>query len=178
MIRFGKQEGANVVDRLVGGGGGRSGQNAPTSTPDPKTLFTSGAFKGSALARRCLVIATGWYPWRAIDGKRKQPYYIHHRRPLAFAGIWTARKLRDYWEKSFAIVTAPANEVLARVHNRMPLVLHPRAYADWLSPTTADPCADAAFKQWRHSSVPSLYVRQRPGKRFAGMHRTKQVSVT
>lgn len=66
---------------------------------------------------------------------------VYRRAPalFAFAGIWTARKLGSAWEKSFAIVTAPASDVLERIHDRMPLVLHPRVYAEWINPDTAEP---------------------------------------
>lgn len=140
VIRFGKQEGANIVDHLVWGFRPRWAKRAYINARS-ETLVTNSVFKESALTRRCLVIATGWYDWRVIDLKRKQPYYMSYRRPFAFGGIWTARKIGDAWEKSFAIVTAPANDVLGHVHDRMPLVLHPRVYSDWLSPITINPSA-------------------------------------
>ncbi len=140
VIRFAKSEGANVVDMLVWGfrpaWAKRSYINARA-----ETLFTSGAFKESATKRRCLVIATGWYEWQATGAKQKQPYFIHADRPFAFAGIWTARKIGEAWEKSYAIVTAPASAMLERIHDRMPLVLHPRHYAAWINGSTPSPQA-------------------------------------
>jgi putative SOS response-associated peptidase YedK len=43
------------------------------------------------------------------------------------------------WEKSFAILTAPASPTLERIHDRMPLVMHPANYAAWLDPNTESP---------------------------------------
>src|SRR6185503_11664076 len=42
-----------------------------------ETLFTGRMFKSSALERRCLVLATGWYEWQVTDGDRKQPMAFH-----------------------------------------------------------------------------------------------------
>lgn len=138
VIRFSKTDDANVVDALVWGFRPRWARR-PYINARVETLFTSGAFKEAAVKRRCIVIATGWYEWQQTAAKQKQPYYIHLSRPFAFAGIWTARKLESAWEKSFAIVTAPASDVLKRIHDRTPLVLHPRVYADWINPATPEP---------------------------------------
>ena len=106
VIRYGETDGANVVDLLTWGfrptWAKRAWINARV-----ETLFTNTAFRESASKRRCLVIATGWYEWQQAEPKRKVPFYVHLDRPFAFAGIWTARKIGDAWEKSFAIVTAP-----------------------------------------------------------------------
>jgi putative SOS response-associated peptidase YedK len=65
---------------------------------------------------------------------------MHPDRPFAFAGIWTARKIGDdEWEKSLAIITADASPTLKRIHNRMPVVLHPANYSVWLDPGTEHP---------------------------------------
>lgn len=138
VIRYGKTGGANVVDLLTWGfrptWAKRAWINARV-----ETLFKNTAFRESASKRRCLVIATGWYEWQQAEPKRKVPFYVHLDRPFAFAGIWTARKVSDVWEKSFAIVTAPASPTLARIHDRMPLVMHPSNYAPWVDPSTDRP---------------------------------------
>ncbi len=107
-----------------------------------ETVFTTPTFRESAKRRRCLVIATGWYEWQGT-GAPKQPYYLHfgEDRVFAFAGIWTARKVEAGWEISFAILTTGADGVARDIHPRMPLVLHPRYYADWVDPETDDPSA-------------------------------------
>jgi putative SOS response-associated peptidase YedK len=93
-------------------------------------------------ARRCLVPATGWREFTGPAGQR-QPHHFHYaQRLFAFAGIW------DEWMspdgdavRSFAIVTVPANDAVAKVHDRMPLFVSPRVYATWLDPSTPGPQA-------------------------------------
>jgi len=88
-------------------------------------------------ARRCLVPATGWREFTGPTGHR-QPHHFHYAQTLfAFAGIW------DEWSspegdavRSFAIVTVPANDAVAPVHDRMPLYVSPDLYATWLDPGT------------------------------------------
>ena len=104
-----------------------------------ETLFTQPAFRKAAESRRALVVASRWYEWQPAAGA-KQPYCIHYpEQPvIAFAGIWTARKIEDDWSLSVAIITADADEVSAPIHDRMPLVLDPAGYAGWLDRSIAD----------------------------------------
>jgi putative SOS response-associated peptidase YedK len=138
VIRYGKTDGSNVVEPLTWGFRPSWAKRAWINARS-ETLFTTAAFKESASKRRCLVIATGWYEWQDVGSKRKQPYYIHFDRVFAFAGVWTARKIGEDWEKSFAIITAPASSTLETIHDRMPVVLHPRNYAAWLNAETERP---------------------------------------
>ncbi len=86
--------------------------------------------------RRCLVPADGFYEWTKLDPKTRQPfaYTLKDGAPFAFAGLWDAWKdpQTGEWLQSFAIVTTTANEVTAPVHDRMPVLLHPRDYDRWL----------------------------------------------
>jgi putative SOS response-associated peptidase YedK len=90
--------------------------------------------------RRCLVPATGWREFKP-EGKKKQPYQFRlTRHVFAFAGLWSRWASPDgELVDSFAVVTTPPNASAAPYHDRMPLVLAPELYADWL-----DPQADAA----------------------------------
>lgn len=113
--------------------------NARSESLDAKPFFRE------ALAhRRCLVPADGFFEWqRSGTGKqaRAQPLYFHprDRHIFAFAGLW-ARARTDAGEQlSFTIITGPPNELVAPIHDRMPVVLAPAAYAAWL-----DPAVDAA----------------------------------
>lgn len=71
----------------------------------------------------------------AAESKTKQPYAFSMRddAPFAFAGLWDAWKdpVHD-WLQSYTIITTPPNELTATVHNRMPLILHPDDYEEWL----------------------------------------------
>lgn len=98
-----------------------------------ETVTTSRAFASSFEKRRCLVPADGWYEWvRGPMGKR--PYYMTRPEGLALAGIWTARD--DLM--TFSILTMPALGELARVHDRMPLLLPPQRWSAWLTATASD----------------------------------------
>ena len=77
------------------------------------------------LKRRCLVPADGFYEWRRLDEKTRQPFAIRMKDdgPFAFAGLWDAWRAPDgTWLQSYSIVTTDANELLisARIHDRMP----------------------------------------------------------
>ena len=85
--------------------------------------------------RRCLVPAQSFYEWPKEGKPPKQPYIfeLSNGNPMAFAGLWDAWKDKDgQWLQSFAIVTTEANELLAWMHPRMPVILEPRDYDRWL----------------------------------------------
>jgi putative SOS response-associated peptidase YedK len=101
-----------------------------------ETVADKPSFRTPFRSRRCLILADGFYEWKR-DGERKQPYHIcmNDRRPFAFAGLW------DRWTpaggepvESCAIVTTKPNEVLAPIHDRMPVILPREAHACWLDP--------------------------------------------
>jgi len=105
---------------------------AKTLNARAETIFDKPAFRFSAQAKRCLVIADGFFEWRHI-GSKTFPYHIRlkDRKPFAFAGLW------DRWVdpetresvSSFSIVTTRANSLLEKIHNtkkRMPVILPPQ----------------------------------------------------
>lgn len=85
--------------------------------------------------RRCLIRAQAFYEWPK-EGKPPKQLYIFELasgKPMAFAGVWDAWKDMDgQWLQSFAIVTTEANELLAWIHPRMPVILQARDYDRWL----------------------------------------------
>jgi putative SOS response-associated peptidase YedK len=96
-------------------------------------------FREAYAARRCIVPVDGFFEWRAIKGERtKQPYAIAMKdgRPFGLAGLW--ENWRDpntgEWQRTFAIITVPANDLVEQIHNRMPAILEPSSYARWLGP--------------------------------------------
>jgi putative SOS response-associated peptidase YedK len=107
-----------------------------------ETLFSSRAFASAARKRRCLVPAIGWYEWQS-QGGRRQPYFCHlvDCVPFAFAGIWTGRAVDDEAELSFAIVTRPSTPAIAGLHDRMPQIIAPQHYEDWLASDNASPAS-------------------------------------
>ena len=102
-----------------------------------ETMLTNGAFRD---ARRCLVIADGFYEWEKRPGEPKQPWWITRpdHEPFAFAGLWSSWRPADGVEplRSVAIVTTAASEQLAHVHDRMPVMLAPEAEDAWLDRAT------------------------------------------
>ena len=85
--------------------------------------------------RRCIVPADSFYEWSKVSAPLKTPYSFEltNGQPIAFAGLWDAWKDREgNWLQSFAIVTTEANELMERVHPRMPVILHPRDFDRWL----------------------------------------------
>lgn len=108
--------------------------NARMESLDAKAIF-----RDLMRHRRCLVPADGFFEWQrpASAGKAKpQPIYLHpaSRKLFAFAGLWARARNNDVETLSFTIITSKPNELVARYHNRMALVLPPSAYAAWLDP--------------------------------------------
>lgn len=105
-----------------------------------ETLAEKSAYKKSFEARRCLVPADGFYEWKKLGGgskPKKQPVFITRAdgAPLAFAGIWSVWRgpAEDQPPlRSLTIVTTTPNELMATVHDRMPVILPEERWATWL----------------------------------------------
>ena len=98
-------------------------------------ILNKPAFQNRIRYRRCLVPATGFYEWKK-EATSKMPYYIGRRDGdlLAFAGVFDIwRDTKGEATKTFAIITTTPNELLASVHNRMPLILRPEQENLWLT---------------------------------------------
>lgn len=111
-----------------------------------ETLREKPAFRRPLERYRCIVPADGFYEWEAIEGARtKQPWYIRRADGdvLAFAGLWSTWRADGAGGDgerlvSCTIVTTAANAALRPVHDRMPVVLPPSAWAEWLDPANDD----------------------------------------
>lgn len=106
-----------------------------------ETLAEKPAFRQALKKRRCLVPADGFYEWQGPPGN-KQPWHIGMAddAPFAMAGLWERwRDPEGGLLDSFTIITTAANEMVKRLHERMPAILAPADYAIWL-----DPANDAA----------------------------------
>ena len=95
-------------------------------------------FRDAYRPRRCILPVDGFFEWKAIKGqKAKQPYAIAMKdgAPFGIAGIWENWKdpTTGEWVRTFAIITTDANELVADIHDRMPVILAPGDYARWLS---------------------------------------------
>jgi putative SOS response-associated peptidase YedK len=119
-----------------------------------ETINDKPAYKPSFRKYRCLVPMDGFYEWQAAreggpvgaKGKPvKQPYYITAKdgEPLAVAGVWSVWRDRSAgkdapWLHSLAVVTTAANDDMAKVHERMPVVLPKKSWQAWLDPRADD----------------------------------------
>jgi len=108
-----------------------------------ETLAEKPAFRSAYKYRRCLIPADGFYEWQTHPGmKTKLPHFIHLKsgQAFAFAGLWERWQTADGSELlSAAIITTTPNELMAPIHDRMPVILPRSAYTQWLdnSPQTA-----------------------------------------
>ena len=114
--------------------GGRKPINAKAETIATRPMFSDAYAK-----RRCIVPVDGFFEWRAVKGARaKQPYAIAMKdgSPFGLAGIWEnwRNPATGEWERTFAIITMPSNELVAQIHDRMPAILEPKSYNRWLGP--------------------------------------------
>lgn len=99
-----------------------------------ETVAEKPAFKKAARERRCLVVATGFYEWTKTEEGNRLPWYIHRPdgAPIAFAGVWRVWERDDTALTTCAIVTTAANQNMAQIHHRMPLILEPDDWSLWL----------------------------------------------
>jgi len=123
-------------------------------------IDTKSAYRRALTRRRCIIPADAFYEWQVQAGpvhegpvregkspakkRTKLPYVIRHRdgSPLAFAGLW------ELWRppgdpdadaiRSCVIITTEANDLLAPIHDRMPVILAPEAWDQWLDPANDD----------------------------------------
>lgn len=102
-----------------------------------ETIAEKPTFRASFKRRRCLIPADGFYEWKAMGGSAKQPYYIHPRDPeavFAFAGLWDLWETADGAILSTTIITTTPNVLMAEIHDRMPVILAPQHFQEWLDP--------------------------------------------
>ncbi len=118
-----------------------------------ETLATSPLYGPVLPTQRCIVLADGYYEWPQRPDGRTDPIWIFRAdgATIAFAGLWDA--------DSVTIVTQPANETIARLHDRMPVTLEPDDADAWLTPQPLDaPSALALLTPsdpaiWEHHRV-------------------------
>lgn len=102
-----------------------------------ETVAENPSFRSAFKKRRCLIVATGFYEWR-VRGRVKQPMWIglRSKSPFAFAGLW------EHWKpdegepiETCTIITTEPNDLMVPIQNRMPVILSPTSYDQWLDPT-------------------------------------------
>jgi putative SOS response-associated peptidase YedK len=108
-----------------------------------ETVAVKPSFRSAFRRRRCLIPVDGFYEWVEVpERKKKQPVYITSTdgNPLAFAGIWESWRSKEEPETSAvlrtcSIITGPPNELIAPLHDRMPMILSRDHWASWLDPS-------------------------------------------
>jgi putative SOS response-associated peptidase YedK len=110
---------------------------------------TKPAFREALKQRRCIVPATGFFEWQGGPG-RKQPFALTlpDHALIAFAGLWERWRPAPDAEpvETFTIITTDANDQVAKIHDRMPVILPMDAIETWLTGPT--PEAVALLKPW------------------------------
>jgi putative SOS response-associated peptidase YedK len=99
-----------------------------------ETVREKPSFRAALKSRRCLIPASGFYEWKR-DGKTKQPFHIGVAdwRPFAFAGLWETWNKGPEPVESCCIVTTDANDLMRTIHDRMPVIVDPADFDEWLS---------------------------------------------
>jgi putative SOS response-associated peptidase YedK len=100
-------------------------------------VATSGAYKHAFKKRRCIIPVDGFYEWTKREGQtKKQPWFIHRPddEPLAFAGLWEVWRPEGSEDElvSCTIITGEPNDKMAEIHHRMPVMLPPDKWDQWL----------------------------------------------
>lgn len=96
-----------------------------------ETAATKPYFRSAWAKRRCLVPATGFYEWQKTETGKQPIYFSYSGQVFAFAGLW--EKAASEENVTFTILTQAANGPVAEIHHRMPIILPPDTYEDWLA---------------------------------------------
>jgi putative SOS response-associated peptidase YedK len=104
-----------------------------------ETVAEKPAFRSAFARFRCLIVADGFYEWRRYGEGPKRPFHITRDdgQPFAFAGLWSIwHGPAEQTLRTCTIITRPANETIATLHDRMPVILAPEHETDWLDTAT------------------------------------------
>jgi putative SOS response-associated peptidase YedK len=130
-----------------------------------ETVASKPAFRSAVKHRRCLIPADGFYEWKKV-GAGKQPHLIRFAdgRAFAFAGLWERWLPRDGGAPvdSCTIITTTPNELLRELHDRMPVIVDPAAFDEWLRPEPlAAPRLEELLRPHPHAEMEAFPVSRR-----------------
>ena len=123
----------------------KDGKPKNTTNARSDRIRIAASYREPFRRRRCLIAVNGFYEWEKL-ATGKQPYYITLQSGdvMAFAGVFDRWKSPDGEViESFSIVTCDPNEMMKRIHDRMPVILDRRGWDTWLSLETALDDAEA-----------------------------------
>ena len=136
-----------------------------------ETVAEKASFKTGFERHRCLIPANGFYEWQAVEeaGKtRKQPWYIT---PAAEGGFFAMAGLLAAWKSpqgqdlvTACVITTAANQLMAPIHDRMPVLLAPTQFDAWLDPAFRDV---ASLSQWLQPATPEGMLARPVGSRVS-----------
>ena len=115
------------------------GSSAKMINARVETVAEKPAYRRAFERYRCLIVADGFYEWRPASGGPKQPFHITRSDGslFAFAGLWSIwHGEADRTVRSCTILTTAANDLVAPLHDRMPVILEPSAEQEWLDAST------------------------------------------
>ncbi|UCD11585.1 MAG: SOS response-associated peptidase [Nitrospinaceae bacterium] len=124
-----------------------------------ETAAAKPSFRAAFKTRRCLVPADGFFEWEQRNGK-KIPHYFHLRSAglFAFAGFYEEQQESTGPLPTFTILTTRANALVAPLHERMPVILAPEAYALWLSHSASADDLQTLFDPYSAQSMEQFVV--------------------
>ena len=109
-----------------------------------ETIAEKPSFRAAFKRRRCIVPVSAFYEWLAIPGEKKKQklrFSSQDATPFAIAGLW------EHWTRpesgetveSYTVITTTANDFMAPIHDRMPVILGKADWEAWLDPDTGNP---------------------------------------
>jgi putative SOS response-associated peptidase YedK len=124
-----------------------------------ETVAEKPAFRAAVRARRCLVPCTGFFEWDRTNPKAPLPWFVTRSEgaPLVMAGLWQDWGQGEARQPTVAVLTCAANAFMARIHDRLPVILSPDQWPLWLgeaghgAATLMGPVADDALAMHRVS---------------------------
>ena len=160
-----QRDGERELDLLHWGLIPRWSRKDGSKAPNPinaraETLHEKPMFRSLVKNQRCLIPATGFYEWRRTGGP-KQPFFIHptDQETFAFAGLYDEGHGPDGEPiGSYTIITTAPNDLMASIHDRMPVILRPDDEADWLDPSVTDPGIVALLKSYPADAMEAFEV--------------------
>ena len=136
------------------------------------TLISS-PFWRERLKHRCIIPAGSFFEWQktAPEPRPKYRLSVKSRPVLGMAGVWGSwqNPKAGTWEDTFAIITSDPNAKMGEIHNRQPVILEPREYAEWLEDSERPPVhllrvlPDEDLAVWKLGEVPRAQSMQ-PGE--------------
>jgi putative SOS response-associated peptidase YedK len=141
-IKEGKRELAMLKWGLVPSSSKDASGAAKLINARAETVADKPAFRSAFRHRRCLVPADGFFEWKKLTPKEKQPYFItlKNKEPFAFAGLyewWIPREGPRL--ETFTIITCAPNKLTAALHDRMPVILGRESWSAWLGEQLLSP---------------------------------------